>query len=91
MEDQEKEESPEPQSFEDLGVSSALRASIEAIGWHTPTPIQTKSIPTGLAGKDLVGIAQTGTGKTGAFMLPALERIEAEGGLQVLVLCPTRE
>lgn len=78
-------------SFEDLGVSDALRASIEAIGWELPTPIQIKSIPTGLAGSDLVGIAQTGTGKTGAFMLPALERIETGGGLQVLVLCPTRE
>ena len=91
MEDETKEQSPEPQSFEDLGVSDALRASIEAIGWERPTPIQIKSIPTGLAGSDLVGIAQTGTGKTGAFMLPALERIETGGGLQVLVLCPTRE
>tara|TARA_B100000949_G_scaffold202287_1_gene190738 strand:+ start:227 stop:1456 length:1230 start_codon:yes stop_codon:yes gene_type:complete len=74
-----------------LGVSDALRASVEALGWEQPTPIQVKSIPTGLAGSDLVGIAQTGTGKTGAFMLPSLERIETGKGLQVLVLCPTRE
>ena len=91
MEDETKEESQQPQTFEDLGVSDALRASVEALGWEQPTPIQVKSIPTGLAGRDLVGIAQTGTGKTGAFMLPSLERIETGKGLQVLVLCPTRE
>ena len=91
MEDEKADQSPEPRTFEDLGVSDTLRASIEALGWEEPTPIQVKSIPTGLAGNDLVGIAQTGTGKTGAFMLPALERIEMGGGLQVLVLCPTRE
>ncbi len=91
MEDETKEESQQPQTFEDLGVSDALRASVEALGWEQPTPIQVKSIPTGLAGSDLVGIAQTGTGKTGAFMLPSLERIETGKGLQVLVLCPTRE
>ena len=91
MEDETTEESQQPQTFEDLGVSAALRASVEALGWEQPTPIQVKSIPTGLAGRDLVGIAQTGTGKTGAFMLPSLERIETGKGLQVLVLCPTRE
>ena len=91
MEDETTEESQQPQTFEDLGVSDALRASVEALGWEQPTPIQVKSIPTGLAGRDLVGIAQTGTGKTGAFMLPSLERIETGKGLQVLVLCPTRE
>ena len=91
MEDETNEQSPEHQTFEDLGVSKALRASIEALGWELPTPIQIKSIPTARAGTDLVGIAQTGTGKTGAFMLPSLERIEIDKGLQVLVLCPTRE
>ena len=91
MEDETEEQCSEPISFEDLGVSETLRASIEAIGWERPTPIQIKSIPIGLTGSDLVGIAQTGTGKTGAFMLAALERIETNGGLQVLVLCPTRE
>ena len=90
-EDETKEQSSEQQTFEDLGVSRALRASIEALGWELPTPIQIKAIPTALAGADLVGIAQTGTGKTGAFMLPSLERIEMGKGLQVLVLCPTRE
>ena len=57
----------------------------EAIGWTAPTPIQAKAIPTGLDGTDVVGIAQTGTGKTAAFMLPALEKIKAGKGLQVVV------
>jgi ATP-dependent RNA helicase RhlE len=77
--------------FKDLGLSGERLAAIEAIGWTIPTPIQAKAIPAGLEGKDVVGIAQTGTGKTAAFMIPALERMEAGGGLQVLVLCPTRE
>jgi len=78
-------------TFRDLKLSEERLAAVEALGWHTPTPIQAKAIPSGLEGKDVVGIAQTGTGKTGAFMLPALERLIAGKGLQVLVLCPTRE
>ncbi|GMV07325.1 MAG: DEAD/DEAH box family ATP-dependent RNA helicase [Gemmatimonadota bacterium] len=81
----------EAASFRDLNLSEDRLAAIEAIGWSKPTPIQYKAIPSGLEGKDVVGIAQTGTGKTGAFMIPALERLEAGKGLQVLVLCPTRE
>jgi len=77
--------------FQDLSLSTDRLAAIEALGWTTPTPIQAKAIPAGMLGKDVVGIAQTGTGKTAAFMIPALERIGAGGGLQVLVLCPTRE
>ncbi len=78
-------------TFLDLGLSEARLAAIEALGWIVPTPIQVKAIPSGLSGKDVVGIAQTGTGKTGAFIIPALERVEVGRGLQVLVLCPTRE
>ncbi len=78
-------------AFRDLGLSEASLAAIEALGWSIPTPIQVKAIPSGLEGKDVVGIAQTGTGKTAAFMIPALERIQSGKGLQVLVLCPTRE
>ncbi|MDP2958670.1 MAG: DEAD/DEAH box helicase [Longimicrobiales bacterium] len=78
-------------AFRDLGLSEACLAAIEALGWSIPTPIQAKAIPSGLAGKDVVGIAQTGTGKTAAFMIPALERLQSGKGLQVLVLCPTRE
>ncbi|NNF37814.1 MAG: DEAD/DEAH box helicase, partial [Gemmatimonadetes bacterium] len=80
-----------PTSFADLGLSEAVLAAVEALGWSQPTPIQIQAIPPALAGRDVVGIAQTGTGKTGAFMIPALEQIEAGGGLQVLVLAPTRE
>lgn len=78
-------------SFTDLGLSEAALAAVEALGWTQPTPIQAKAIPHAIAGKDVVGIAQTGTGKTGAFMLPALDSIKAGAGLQVLVLAPTRE
>ena len=77
--------------FRELSLSEARLAAVEALGWVEPTPIQWKAIPPALQGKDIVGIAQTGTGKTGAFMIPALERIKIGGGLQVLVLCPTRE
>jgi ATP-dependent RNA helicase RhlE len=72
-------------------MSPERLAAIEALGWEIPTPIQAEAIPAGLTGTDIVGIAQTGTGKTAAFMIPALEQITAGGGLQVLVLCPTRE
>ncbi len=78
-------------TFKDLHLTDARLAAIEAIGWSVPTPIQQKAIPAAMDGRDVVGIAQTGTGKTGAFMIPAIERIRAGGGLQVLVLCPTRE
>ena len=81
----------ETATFSELGLSEARLAAIEALGWEIPTPIQLKGIPAALEGGDLVGIAQTGTGKTGGFMLPSLDRIEAGGGLQILVLCPTRE
>jgi ATP-dependent RNA helicase RhlE len=77
--------------FRELSLSEARLAAIEALGWVEPTPIQWKAIPAVMEGRDVVGIAQTGTGKTGAFMIPSLEKIRAGGGLQVLVLCPTRE
>ncbi|NNL29696.1 MAG: DEAD/DEAH box helicase [Gemmatimonadetes bacterium] len=77
--------------FSDLGLSPERLAAVEALGWTEPTPIQAQAIPAGLEGTDVVGIAQTGTGKTAAFMIPALERVNIGQGLQVLVLCPTRE
>jgi ATP-dependent RNA helicase RhlE len=81
----------EVEMFSELGVSEACLAAVEALGWEVPTPIQRKTIPPALEGKDIVGIAQTGTGKTGAFMIPTLETIHGGKGLQVLILCPTRE
>ena len=74
-----------------MKLSDERLAAIEALGWEVPTPIQARAIPAGLDGTDVVGIAQTGTGKTGAFIIPALERLRAGEGLQVLALCPTRE
>lgn len=82
---------PPVPSFRELGLSETPLAAIEAMGWQSPTPIQAQAIPSALEGRDIVGIAQTGTGKTGAFLLPALEKIEEGKGIQVLVLCPTRE
>lgn len=78
-------------TFTALGLAESRVAVLEAMGWSRPTPIQQQAIPPVLEGKDIVGVAQTGTGKTGAFMLPALEQIKAGDGLQILVLCPTRE
>lgn len=81
----------EPKTFAELGLSTERLAAVEALGWQDPTPIQTRAIPAVMRGRDVVGIAQTGTGKTGAFLLPSLEGVTAGGGLQILVLCPTRE
>jgi len=81
----------ERKTFAELGLSPERVAAVEALGWQEPTPIQWRAIPSVLEGKDIVGIAQTGTGKTGAFLLPSLETIQAGKGLQILVLCPTRE
>ena len=80
-----------PVTFQDLVGSSALLRAIEDLGWTQPTPIQLKAIPAAREGRDVVGIAQTGTGKTGAFLIPTLERQEDRDGLRTLVLCPTRE
>ena len=81
----------EPNSFSTLGLSELRLAAVETLGWTEPTPVQRQTVPFVLERRDVVGIARTGTGKTGAFMLPALDMVRAGGGLQVLVLCPTRE
>ena len=78
-------------SFKDLGLKEELLKAVSALGFETPTPIQAQSIPLVLAGKDILGQAQTGTGKTAAFGLPILNKIEIGKGLQVLAMCPTRE
>ena len=78
--------------FRSLGLSDALIAAVESSGYTTPTPIQAKTIPLLLSGRDVLGQAQTGTGKTAAFALPLLERIDLHKKQpQVLVLTPTRE
>jgi ATP-dependent RNA helicase RhlE len=80
-------------SFSQLGLSPAVIDGITAKGYTTPTPIQAKAIPLVLTGRDVIGSAQTGTGKTAAFALPILTRIAQakQGGPRVLVLEPTRE
>jgi len=79
-------------AFALLGLSDKLCAAVSAAGYVTPTPIQRRAIPDLLRGRDLLGCAQTGTGKTAAFALPILHHLAGRrGGLRVLVLAPTRE
>ncbi len=78
-------------TFDQLGLSAAVLQAVTDSGYETPTPIQAQAIPLILAGKDLVGASQTGTGKTAAFALPALSKISPLGKPQILVLEPTRE
>ncbi len=80
-----------PQSFSDLGLPGLLLKNIAAAGYESPTPIQAQAIPPGLAGRDVVGTAQTGTGKTAAFALPMLVRLAGKKGTVGLILAPTRE
>ncbi len=78
--------------FLDLPLSSEVQKAIGAVGYETPTPIQARAIPFLLEGRDILGVAQTGTGKTGAFALPLLSNLDTQSKLpQVLCLCPTRE
>ena len=78
--------------FDQFGLSGPLLKAIADVGYETPSPIQQRTIPLILGGRDVVGQAQTGTGKTAAFALPILERLEPAGsGVQALVLTPTRE
>ncbi len=78
-------------TFDELTSSGALLRAIGDLGWTEPTPIQRKAIPAAREGRDVLGIAQTGTGKTGAFLIPTIQRQEDREGLHTLVLCPTRE
>ena len=79
-------------SFRDLGLSDALIQTLDELGYEDPTPIQERAIPELLAGRDVIGQAQTGTGKTAAFGLPLLEYLDPETqDTQALVLTPTRE
>lgn len=83
--------------FEDLGLSQPVLQALDMKGYNDPTPIQQQAIPAVLEGRDLLGIAQTGTGKTAAFMLPSIDRLrESENRIpfkscRMLVLAPTRE
>src|SRR5207253_3325984 len=84
-------------SFQDFGLADPIKRALLEENYHTPTPIQAQTIPLALSGRDVVGIAQTGTGKTAAFALPILNRLLANRirpqpkTCRVLVLSPGRE
>jgi ATP-dependent RNA helicase DeaD len=85
-------EPPTPASFRDLALSEPVLRALTDVGYESPSPIQAATIPVLLSGADMLGQAQTGTGKTAAFALPALSRIDlSKHEPQVLVLVPTRE
>ena len=78
--------------FGALGISDPLIRAIKELGFEEPTPIQTQAVPAALAGRDVIGQAQTGTGKTAAFGIPIVERVDpADRRVQAVILCPTRE
>ncbi len=80
------------EQFKDLNISEPILKALNEMGFEEPTPIQREAVPLGLAGRDVIGQAQTGTGKTAAFGIPILECIEQRGdGPYALVLAPTRE
>src|SRR5216684_3698426 len=87
-------------SFQNLGLSSELLRAVAEQGYTIPTPIQAQAIPVVLAGRDLLGAAQTGTGKTAGFALPMLQRLAGQGSashsparhpVRALIITPTRE
>ncbi len=94
----EAQESYTPQSvytpknrFEDFAISSELKKNIVHKKYVTPTPIQDRVIPAILEGSDIIGIANTGTGKTAAFLIPLIEKVSKDRGQKVLIITPTRE
>ncbi len=77
--------------FIDFGINEVLSANLTAKGLVNPSPIQDQSIPVTLSGKDVIGIASTGTGKTAAFLIPLINKLVADPNHKMMVLCPTRE
>ena len=87
-----EETSASVQSFAELGLSQPLIQALSDVGYESPTPIQRQTIPLLLEGRDVIGQAQTGTGKTAAFSLPILHQLDpTKKAAQALVLTPTRE
>ena len=86
-----------PQRFEHAGLSPQLMAAVRKHGYDTPTPIQCQALPVAMSGRDCMGVAATGSGKTAAYLLPAISHVMAQPELQrgegpiVLVVVPTRE
>ena len=81
----------QPVSFNNFGLSPEVVRGTQAMGYSEPTPIQLRAFPIILSGKDLIGTAQTGTGKTAAFGLPILTMLDKHGAMRCLMLEPTRE
>lgn len=77
-------------TFNGLGINTSILNVLRRLNLETPTPIQRKSIPVAIAGQDLIGVAQTGTGKTFAFGIPMIQRLAQVKG-RALILLPTRE
>ncbi len=84
-------EGGEPAGFAALGLGPSALAAVRAAGFSRPMPIQERVIPAAREGRDLVGLAETGSGKTAAFCLPLLDSLSGGRGIRVVVLCPTRE
>lgn len=78
-------------TFDELGLKKEILKSVKFAGFTSPSPIQAQAIPVVLAGRDMVGQAHTGTGKTAAFSLPALNNMKLDGSVELLVITPTRE
>ncbi len=91
IETQAVQESVVTRTFADFAINTTLLSNIQAKGFTTPTPIQDQVIPSILAGRDIIGMAQTGTGKTAAFLIPLLHKISVDRAQRVLVVAPTRE
>ena len=86
------ERQPPRTRFDELGLDPRIERALDDVGYESPSPIQSEAIPPLLAGQHVVGLAQTGTGKTAAFALPILSRIDlSKKAPQALVLAPTRE
>ena len=80
-------------NFETFNFHPSVAAGVALAGYRTPTPIQARAIPQVIKGLDIMGLAQTGTGKTAAFVLPILNRLveSKHGGVRTLIIAPTRE
>ena len=78
-------------TFDQLGLSDPILQSIREVGFEHPTPIQSAVIPPALRGRDIIALAQTGSGKTAAFVIPLAEKLQHGGGLRALIVSPTRE
>jgi ATP-dependent RNA helicase DeaD len=77
--------------FQDFDINPALKHNLELNGYNEPTPIQDQAIPVALTGRDIIGVAHTGTGKTAAFGIPLLQELMADKTKRALIIAPTRE